>query len=283
VRAVIANLLDALASKIRRARSDAPYLLYESRRFFLGRRIDGHPGFVSFEYKAPMNVNKTFRNVCWLWLCAFAVSIALTVRGQPDTNTMKKVASLPKTIVVLGDSIAAGMGVDPSEAYPALLQEKINSAGLNFTVVNAGVSGDTTADGLNRINWLLRRPIDVLILELGGNDGLRGFPVPTIATNLQMIIDRMKQKNPRAKIVIAGMRMPPNLGETYTTAYKNIFPELAKKNHAALVPFVLEGVGGKPELNQSDHVHPTAAGHRIVAENVWKVLKPVLAAPVRAE
>ena len=183
---------------------------------------------------------------------------------------------MPKTIVVLGDSIAAGYGVEPSEAYPALLQEKIKAAGLNYTVVNAGVSGDTSADGLNRINWLLRRPVDVLILELGGNDGLRGLPVSMIATNLQMTIDRVKQKYPQARIVIAGMRMPANLGEAYTTAYRDIFPTLAKNNHAALVPFLLEGVGGKAELNQPDHIHPTAAGHKIVAENVWKVLKPVL-------
>ena len=200
-----------------------------------------------------------------------------TIAGaQPATNATQKISPAPKTIVVLGDSIAAGYGVDPSEAYPALLQNKIDSAGLHFTVINAGVSGDTTADGLNRINWLLRRPIDVLILELGGNDGLRGFPVATIQTNLQMIIDRVKQKYPHVQIVIAGMRMPPNLGEAYTTAYQNIFPALAKNNHAALVPFLLEDVGGKPELNQPDHIHPTAAGHRIVAENVWKVLKPVL-------
>ena len=210
----------------------------------------------------------------------FACSLLVAASAQPATNMTEKIASAPKTIVVLGDSIAAGLGVDPSEAYPALLQEKITSAGLNFTVVNAGVSGDTTADGLNRINWLLRRPIDVLILELGGNDGLRGFPVSTIATNLQATIDRVKQKYPHAQIVIAGMRMPPNLGEAYTTAYKDIFPALAKQNHAALVPFLLEGVGGKPELNQPDHIHPTAAGHRIVAENVWKVLKPVLTGAV---
>jgi len=222
-----------------------------------------------------MNVKKSFYSLLACWLCTFALVVAAS--AQPATNTTQNATSAPKTIVVLGDSIAAGLGVDPSESYPALLQEKIKSAGLNFTVVNAGVSGDTTADGLNRINWLLRRPIDVLILELGGNDGLRGFPVSTIATNLQLIIDRVKQKDPHAQIVIAGMRMPPNLGEAYTTAYKNIFPALAKQNHAALVPFLLEGVGGKPELNQPDHVHPTAAGHRIVAENVWKVLKPVLA------
>jgi acyl-CoA thioesterase-1 len=216
-----------------------------------------------------MNVNNSFCRSGWRWLCALLCFLAWVGSAQPATNA-------PKTIVVLGDSIAAGLGVEPSEAYPTLLQEKIKSAGLNFTVVNAGVSGDTSADGLSRINWLLRRPIDVLILELGGNDGLRGFPPATIQTNLQLIIDRVKQKDPHALIIIAGMQMPPNLGEAYNTAYKSIFPALAKSNHAALVPFLLEGVGGKPELNQPDHVHPTAAGHRIVAENVWKVLKPIL-------
>ncbi|HWC61571.1 MAG TPA: arylesterase [Verrucomicrobiae bacterium] len=198
----------------------------------------------------------------------------LTVRAQPSNAPTEKAA--PKSVVVLGDSIAAGYGVESSEAYPALLQEKIDAAGLNFTVVNAGVSGDTSADGLNRIKWLLRRPIDVLVLELGGNDGLRGIPASTTETNLQMVIDRVKQKYPSAQIVIAGMQMPPNMGEAYTTIFKNIFPTLAKKNHAALVPFLLEGVGGRPELNQPDHIHPTAAGHQIVAENVWKVLRPVL-------
>jgi len=201
----------------------------------------------------------------------------LTGWAQPAAVQPDKSSTNPKTIVVVGDSIAAGYGVEPSEAYPALLQDKIRAASWNFTVVNAGVSGDTSADGLNRINWLLKRKIDVLLLELGGNDGLRGVPAATTETNLQTIIDRVKQKYPGAKIVIAGMQMPPNLGEQYRTAFKNIFPALAARNRAALVPFLLEGVGGKPELNQPDHIHPTAAGHRIVAENVWKVLGPVLA------
>ncbi len=179
-------------------------------------------------------------------------------------------------MVVLGDSLAAGYGVEPSEAFPTLLQDKINGAGLRYTVINAGVSGDTSSDGLNRINWLLKRRIDVLILELGGNDGLRGVPVNTTKANLQSIIDRLKQKYPEAKILVAGMQMPPNLGETYTTAFRSLYPELAEKNHAALIPFLLEGVGGKPELNQPDHIHPTSQGHKIVAENVWKVLKPML-------
>lgn len=181
-----------------------------------------------------------------------------------------------KTIVVLGDSLAAGLGVDPSEAFPALLQKKIDAQGWNFTVVNAGVSGDTTAGGLARVDWLLKRKLDVLILELGGNDGLRGIPVAATRTNLQSTVDRVKQKYPACQIVVAGMQMPPNMGPEYTTAFKQTFPELAANNHAALVPFLLEGVGGIARLNQTDRIHPTAAGHAIVAENVWKVLKPVL-------
>jgi acyl-CoA thioesterase-1 len=229
-----------------------------------------------------MSEQKYFRLVLQ---CAFALAVLSVITGfaQPAVVESGKSSTENKTIVVLGDSIAAGYGVEPSEAYPALLQDKIDAVGWKFTVVNAGVSGDTSADGLNRINWLLKRKVDVLILELGGNDGLRGVPTSATATNLQTIIDRVKQKYPSAQIVIAGMQMPPNLGEEYQTAFKNIFPNLATNNHAALVPFLLEGVGGKPELNQPDHIHPTAAGHRIVAENVWKALQPVLARlmPVR--
>jgi acyl-CoA thioesterase-1 len=181
-----------------------------------------------------------------------------------------------KTIVILGDSLAAGAGVDPSEAFPALLQKKVDGAGLNYTVANAGVSGDTTAGGLRRIDWVLKRKVDVLVLELGGNDGLRGIPVEATRTNLQAIINKTKQKYPAVRIVVAGMQMPPNMGEQYNKAYREIFPEIANSNHADLIPFLLEGVGGNPELNQPDHIHPNVEGHKIVAENVWKVLKPVL-------
>ena len=181
-----------------------------------------------------------------------------------------------KTIVVLGDSLAAGYGLDPDEAFPALLQKKIDAEGWNYTVINAGLSGDTTAGGLRRIDWLLKRRIDVLVLELGGNDGLRGIPVSATKTNLQAIIDQTKQKYPAVQIVVVGMQMPPNMGEAYTREFRDVFPELAARNHAALVPFLLEGVGGNPDLNQPDHIHPTAEGHKIVAENVWKTLKPVL-------
>jgi acyl-CoA thioesterase-1 len=184
--------------------------------------------------------------------------------------------SARKTVVVLGDSLAAGYGLDPNEAFPALLQTNIDAAGWNFTMVNAGVSGDTTAGGLRRMDWLLRRKLDVLVLELGGNDGLRGIPISATRTNLQGIIDRARQKYPQVQIVIAGMQMPPNMGDEYNHAFQKIFPDLANANQAALIPFLLEGVGGHPDLNQTDHIHPTAEGDRIVAANVWKVLAPVL-------
>lgn len=181
-----------------------------------------------------------------------------------------------QTVVILGDSLAAGFGLDPSEAFPAVLQKKVDDARLPFTVVNAGISGDTSAGGLRRIDWLLKRRVDVLVLELGSNDGLRGIPAGTTRTNLQSIIDRTKQKYPRAKIVIAGMQMPPNMGAEYTAAFEKIFPELAKANKAALIPFLLEGVGGKPDLNLPDLIHPTADGQKLVANNVWAVLQPLL-------
>ena len=187
-------------------------------------------------------------------------------------------AAANKRVVVLGDSLAAGYGLDPSEAFPALLQEKIDAAKLPFKVVNAGVSGDTTASGLRRIDWILKQPLDVLILELGGNDGLRGIQPSSTRTNLQGIINKTLAKQPKAKIVIAGMRMPESMGEEFTTAYAKLFAELAKTNNATLIPFLLEGVGGKPELNLPDRIHPTAEGHKLIAATIWRYLEPVLKA-----
>ncbi len=208
----------------------------------------------------------------WMFLFLALLLPALT----PATCAAAPAAPDGKTIMVLGDSLAAGLGVEPEQAFPALLQGQIDAAGWPDTIINAGVSGDTSADGLARVDWQLKRKIDVLILELGANDGLRGIPVTTTKTNLQAIIDRVKQKYPTARIIIAGMQMPPNLGGEYTSAFRKIYPDLAAENHAVLIPFLLEGVGGRPELNQPDHLHPTAAGHRVVADNVWKILKPVL-------
>ena len=179
-------------------------------------------------------------------------------------------------ILFFGNSLTAGYGLDPAESFPSLLQQKIDSANLPYKTVNAGVSGETTAGGLARIDWILRQPLDIFVLELGANDGLRGIPVSETKSNLQSIIDRVKAKYPKAKMVLAGMQMPPNMGQKYTTDFRNLFPELAKKNDMALIPFLLEGVGGVRELNQQDAIHPNTQGEKIVAENVWKVLLPVL-------
>jgi acyl-CoA thioesterase-1 len=185
-------------------------------------------------------------------------------------------AVAPRVILFLGDSIAAGLGLDPSEAFPALIQEKIDAQRWNFQVINAGQSGDTSAGGLSRLDWLLKNRIDVLVLELGGNDGLRGLPVATTQRNLQAIIDRTKAKYPEAKVIIAGMKIPPNMGGDYSRRFEAVFADLAKKNNALLIPFVLEGVGGVPHLNLADGIHPNAKGQQRVAANVWKVLEPVL-------
>jgi acyl-CoA thioesterase-1 len=184
----------------------------------------------------------------------------------------------PRVVLFLGDSITAGYGLEPSQAFPGLIEERIQAKKWNFKVINAGQSGDTTAGGLNRMDWLLKNPIDVLVLELGGNDGLRGLPAETTRKNLQAIIDRTREKYPQVKIILAGMKVPPNMGRDYSQRFNAIFAELAKKNKTEIIPFVLEGVGGVRELNLPDGIHPTAKGHEIVAANVWKVLEPVLRA-----
>jgi acyl-CoA thioesterase I len=182
----------------------------------------------------------------------------------------------PKTVVFLGDSLTAGLGVQPTEAFPALVAEKIRAAGLPFEVENAGLSGDTSAGGLRRIDWLLQRRIDLLVLELGANDGLRGLDLKSMKANLQAIIDKTKAKNPQVKIVLAGMQVPPNLGTEYASGFERVFNELARENNATLIPFLLEGVGGHRELNQQDLIHPSPEGHRIIADLVWRTLEPIL-------
>ena len=181
------------------------------------------------------------------------------------------------TIVFFGDSLTAGYGLDDhvTSAYPGLIQKKIDEAGLNYRVVNAGLSGDTSAGGRRRIHWILRQPVDILVLELGANDGLRGLPIASTRENLQAIIDTVREKNPSVKIVIAGMQMPRSMGG-YAEEFAAMYPVLAKDNAAVLIPFLLKGVGGHPELNLPDGIHPTAEGHVIVAETVWEILKPIL-------
>jgi acyl-CoA thioesterase I len=213
------------------------------------------------------------------WLLAF--SISCTNNQAPDKKENEQpqtsqAATKKKTIVFFGNSLTAGYGLSPSEAFPALIQNKIDSLNLPYKVVNAGVSGETSSGGNSRIDWILRQPLDVFILELGANDGLRGIPIPETKKNLQFIIDKVKNKNPSAKLLLAGMQIPPNMGQQYATEFRNIYAELADKNKMTLIPFLLEGVGGEVKLNQQDGIHPTAEGHHIVAENVWRELKDVL-------
>lgn len=199
--------------------------------------------------------------------------------GAATTNNSKNtpVAPTKKTIVFFGNSLTAGYGLaSPTEAFPAIVQNKIDSAGLPYNVVNAGVSGETSSGGASRIAWILRQPLDIFVLELGANDGLRGIPLDETTKNLQAIIDNVKAKYPSAKLVLAGMQIPPNMGQTYSTQFKNMYPGLASKNNMTLIPFLLQGVGGEARLNQADGIHPTAEGAKIVARNVWQVLQPLL-------
>jgi acyl-CoA thioesterase-1 len=194
-----------------------------------------------------------------------------TSAAKPDSS------STAKTVLFFGDSLTAGYGLDdPSQAFPGVVQHKIDSAHLPYKVINAGVSGETSAGGRGRINWILRQKVDVFVLELGANDGLRGLPVSETTANLQAIIDVVKAKYPNAKLVMLGMQVPPNMGSIYVTDFKAIFPQLAAKNNMSLVPFLLKGVGGFPSLNQKDGIHPTAEGAKIVGENVWQVLQGIL-------
>jgi acyl-CoA thioesterase-1 len=198
-------------------------------------------------------------------------------KGKDSVQTDEMVVKdTVKTIVFFGNSITAGYGLEMSEAFPALIQRKIDSLALPYKVVNAGVSGETSSGGDGRIDWVLRQPVDVFVLELGGNDGLRGIPVTETRKNLQSIIDKVKAKNPAVKIIIAGMQIPPNMGKQYTGEFRSMYPELAKKNDIALIPFLLEGVGGEAKFNQDDGIHPTAEGQKILAQNVWEVLKGML-------
>lgn len=181
-------------------------------------------------------------------------------------------------IVILGDSLTAGYGLDPADAYPALLQKKIDQAGLPFEVVNAGVSGDTTAGGLRRIDWALRGGAEVLMIALGGNDGLRGTPPSQTSANLSAMIQRARAKLPTLPVIIAGMQMPGSMGRAFAEAYAEVFPKVATENRASLVPYLLEGVGGVARLNQPDLIHPTAEGQKKIAETVWAALREVLEA-----
>lgn len=200
------------------------------------------------------------------------LSALLSLLTVPLTGT----PAATKTVVVFGDSITAAYGIDAALGYPALLQKKIDDLKWPAKVVAAGLSGDTTAAGQQRLKWVLKQKADILVLALGGNDGLRGVPPQTTQKNLQNMIDIARQTHPEVEIILAGMKMPPNYGPEFTKQFEAIYPVLAKKNKVALVPFLLEGVGGVAQLNLPDRIHPTAEGHKIIAETVWLTLEPVL-------
>ena len=181
------------------------------------------------------------------------------------------------TILFFGDSITAGYGLDDSaNAFPGLIQEKIDSLNLNYTVINSGLSGETTAGGKSRIDWILNQDIDIFLLELGANDGLRGVPLSETRANLQAIINTVQEKSPDTKIILAGMQLPPNMGQEYTTEFKELFIEIAATNDIAFIPFILKDVGGIAALNQNDGIHPTEEGHQIIAQTVWEILEPMV-------
>ncbi|MFC4636041.1 arylesterase [Dokdonia ponticola] len=197
--------------------------------------------------------------------------------AEEVTTTPEVIKKSTKTILCFGDSITAGYGLeDTADAYPAVLQSKIESLDLGYTVINSGVSGETTAGGRSRLGWILNQSVDIFLLELGANDGLRGIPLTETRANLQAIIDAIRQKSPDTKIILAGMELPPNMGQDYTAEFRAVFADLAKENNLAFIPFILKDVGGIPELNQNDGIHPTVEGHKIVAENVWEVLEPMV-------
>jgi len=181
-----------------------------------------------------------------------------------------------ETILFFGDSITAGYGLTEEQAFPAIIQQKIDSLGLNYKVINSGLSGETTAGGLRRIDWVLQQHVDIFVLELGGNDGLRGIDPLNSKQNLQGIMDKVRETYPEADILLTGMEAPPNMGQTYTSRFREIYTELRNENDVSFMPFILEGVAGDPDLNQSDGIHPTEAGHRVVADDLWEYLRPML-------
>jgi len=203
-------------------------------------------------------------------------------RGNRDNEGSKREANTrapsKRRILFFGDSLTAGYGLEnPADGFVARIAQRLDSLGWDWEVVNAGLSGETSAGGDGRIDWVLQQPVDLFILELGANDGLRGIPVEETAQNLQSILEKVRKAYPQATCVMAGMEAPPNMGADFTGRFRALFPTLARKNNMPLIPFLLAGVAGEPALNQPDGIHPTAEGHRLVAENVWQVLRRLLA------
>ncbi|WP_394349860.1 arylesterase [Maribacter flavus] len=196
--------------------------------------------------------------------------------NQSDVTLEQGETADDKVILFFGNSLTAAYGLETEQGFPNLIQKRLDSLGLNYTVINSGLSGETTSGGLNRLDWVLNQEVDIFVLELGANDGLRGIPLDKSRENLQKIIDAVRQKNPETTIILAGMQIPPNMGLEYTSEFRSMFPDLAQENDILLIPFLLEGVAGEPELNLEDGIHPTAEGQKIVAGNVWDILGPVV-------
>lgn len=206
-----------------------------------------------------------------------------TTEESPTGATAGAVAAAPspdpearRTILFLGTSLTAGLGLDPDSAYPQRIQRKIDASGLPYQVVNAGESGETSAGLLRRLDWVLKRPADIVVVETGANDGLRGLPVTATSATIGSVLDRIRRDRPSATVLLVQMEAPPNMGAEYTRAFHAMFPTLAKEHGATLMPFLLANVAGQPNLNQNDGIHPNNAGERIVADNVWRALAPLL-------
>jgi len=229
-------------------------------------------------------IQMVLRSVIWFFLTALLFSCQPAGQSEAgkmsekeqSNNIQAKTVPHTKTIVFFGNSLTAAYKLNPSKGFVSLLQQRLDSLGLRYKAINAGLSGETTAGGRERLDWVIRQPLDIFVLELGGNDALRGIAPTASYENLDAIITAVKTKYPASKIVIAGMMAPPNLGPEYTTAFNGMYPRLAKKHHAALIPFLLENVGGIPELNLPDGIHPNEEGQKIVEENIWRILKSLV-------
>lgn len=204
-----------------------------------------------------------FKTIAGIVFSVSLITALLSVSYQDDR----------KQIVFFGDSITAGYGLSTEQAFPALIQHRLDSTKMAYDVINAGLSGETTAGGLSRIDWILKTKPDIFVLELGGNDGLRGLSLDETEKNLTAMIQKVRGRNPDAIVILAGMQIPPNIGQEYTERFRGLFAKVAKANKTELIPFLLEKVGGEPELNLADGIHPNVEGHQIVAETVWSNIK----------
>ena len=233
----------------------------------------------------PLSMGSKLLKLCYIIIALMIVSCGDGKTQKTTENDSSKEQNedaattkvTTKTILCFGDSITAGYGLeDSANAFPALLQQKVDSLDLHYTVVNSGVSGETTAGGKSRIDWVIKQPVSVFILELGANDGLRGVPLSETRSNLQGIIDIVREKSPETTIILAGMQLPPNMGQDYSTEFRQLYIDVAKKNNLEFIPFILKDVGGIAALNQGDGIHPNVEGHKILANTVWEVLEPLI-------